>query len=146
MRLIADASSLVAELLRERGRELVRHPNLELGAPEPVWAETLHELNRRVDLIIRQGRLPVDQARMLHTAAAETMESRVELLSATTYAHLEPLARRRIPRDPNDWPTVAAAIALDAPIWTNDYDFFGCGVATWTTETPIAHLRFAGDT
>ena len=51
------------------------------------------------------------------------------------YAHLEPVARRRIPRDPNDWPTVALAIALDAGIFTNDYDFFGCGCPTWTMET-----------
>lgn len=38
-------------------------------------------------------------------------------------------------RDPNDWPAVACALALTAGIWTNDNDFLGTGVATWTTET-----------
>jgi predicted nucleic acid-binding protein len=33
-------------------------------------------------------------------------------------------------RDEEDWPVVAAALAFDCPIWTEDTDFFGCGVAT----------------
>ncbi|MGI8915588.1 MAG: PIN domain-containing protein, partial [Chloroflexota bacterium] len=49
-------------------------------------------------------------------------------------------ARARIPRDPDDWPTVAAALALGADIWTRDADFLGCGCATWVTETLIAEL------
>jgi predicted nucleic acid-binding protein len=36
-------------------------------------------------------------------------------------------------RDPEDWPVLAAALALGCPIWTEDADFFGCGVATWTS-------------
>jgi hypothetical protein len=30
---------------------------------------------------------------------------------------------------------VATALALTAGIWTNDNDFLGTGVATWTTDT-----------
>jgi len=37
-------------------------------------------------------------------------------------------------RDPDDWPVLAAALSLTCPIWTQDMDFFGIGVATWTTE------------
>jgi len=29
-------------------------------------------------------------------------------------------------RDPEDWPILAAALALDFPIWTEDTDFFEC--------------------
>lgn len=36
-------------------------------------------------------------------------------------------------RDPEDWPVLACALAADCPIWTEDADFFGAGVATWTT-------------
>ena len=53
---------------------------------------------------------------------------------------LEDVARRRVPRDPNDWPTVALALTLECGIWTADADFLGCGVATWTTETLQLHL------
>ena len=46
-------------------------------------------------------------------------------------------------RDPNDWPVVATALALNSPIWTEDYDFFGCGIATWTTDRIEIYLRDA---
>ena len=34
----------------------------------------------------------------------------------------------------------ALALALEAAIWTSDNDFFGCGIATWTTDTLLIHL------
>ncbi len=49
-------------------------------------------------------------------------------------ADFEAEARKRLgTRDPEDWPILAAALALECPIWTEDSDFFGCGVATWTS-------------
>jgi predicted nucleic acid-binding protein len=44
-------------------------------------------------------------------------------------------------RDPNDWPVVATALLLNFPVWTEDQDFFGGGVATWTTDRVELHLR-----
>jgi predicted nucleic acid-binding protein len=44
-------------------------------------------------------------------------------------------------RDPEDWPILATALALGYPIWTEDTDFFGCGVATWTCSSVKAYLR-----
>ena len=32
-------------------------------------------------------------------------------------------------------------MTIDADIWTQDADFLGCGIPTWTTETLIAHLE-----
>ena len=47
----------------------------------------------------------------------------------------EILGRRRVSsRDPDDWQVAAAALALQCPIWTEDKDFFGSGIATWTTD------------
>ncbi|WP_409409226.1 PIN domain-containing protein [Acidithiobacillus ferriphilus] len=43
-------------------------------------------------------------------------------------------------RDERDWPAVAASLLLDCPIWTEDRDFFGAGVAAWTTETISIYL------
>ena len=37
-------------------------------------------------------------------------------------------------RDIDDWPIVATALTLDCPIWTEDKDFFGSGIPTWTTD------------
>jgi hypothetical protein len=30
--------------------------------------------------------------------------------------------------------------ALDCPVWTEDTDFFGAGVATWTTDRVALYL------
>jgi len=43
----ADASVLVGELLRTKGRELFRHPALHVVVAEDQWTETEHELARR---------------------------------------------------------------------------------------------------
>ena len=57
------------------------------------------------------------------------------MIETAVLSALETEARARSLRDPAVWPTVAGALALDAGIWTNDNDFLGTGVATWTTET-----------
>ena len=58
------------------------------------------------------------------------------------YDEFEKSARARISaRDPNDWPIVATALLLNAAIWTEDRDFFGTGVATWTTDRIEIYLR-----
>jgi predicted nucleic acid-binding protein len=44
-------------------------------------------------------------------------------------------------RDIEDWPIMATAMLLDCPIWTEDQDFFGSGVATWTTTNVELYLR-----
>ena len=31
--------------------------------------------------------------------------------------------------------------SLPAAIWTEDYDFFGCGCPTWTTQTLLLQLN-----
>ena len=59
----------------------------------------------------------------------------VEPVDRSLYEDFENLARDRVlTRDPDDWPIVAVALLLDFPIWTEDQDFFGSGVATWTTD------------
>ena len=54
--------------------------------------------------------------------------------------NLEDEAQARCGRDPRDWPAVASALAMSAGIWTNDNDFLGTGVPTWTTATLQAWL------
>lgn len=66
----------------------------------------------------------------------------VEVVDRSLYEEYEELARARISlRDPDDWPVVAAALMLKAPIWTEDQDFFGAGVATWTSNRIELYLR-----
>lgn len=66
----------------------------------------------------------------------------VEMVDRSLYEEYEELALARISlRDPDDWPVVAAALMLKAPIWTEDQDFFGAGIATWTSNRIELYLR-----
>ena len=63
------------------------------------------------------------------------LERLVEIVDKSLYEQYEEVARERIAaRDPADWPILATALMLEAPIWTEDQDFFGTGVATWTSN------------
>ena len=136
MIVVADASVLVAELLRRRGRELFIRSDLWVVVAEEQWSETEHELARRLDAIVDQGRIPAKQARLLHEDVRTLVDDRVlEVIPRTFYAHWETVARRRVPRDPHDWPPVALALTLGVGILTGDQDFLGCGCPTWTIDT-----------
>ena len=62
MIVVADASVLVAELLRRRGRELLSRPDLRVVVAEDQWNETTHELDKRLAAIVRHGHLSPSQA------------------------------------------------------------------------------------
>jgi predicted nucleic acid-binding protein len=64
----------------------------------------------------------------------------VQVIADELLREVEYKAKARIARDLTDWPAVAAALALDCPVWTEDKDFFGSGVATWTTATVEIYL------
>jgi len=62
-------------------------------------------------------------------------------VEAEWYQPQEQQALARISeRDPDDWPALACALTLDCPVWTEDADFFGTGVATWTTSRVKLYL------
>jgi predicted nucleic acid-binding protein len=70
------------------------------------------------------------------------IKSVVLVVDRSFYEEFEEKARARISkRDVNDWPIVATALLIDAPIWTEDQDFFGSGIATWTSNTVELYLR-----
>lgn len=65
----------------------------------------------------------------------------VEPLEAKDYSPFEFRSRQRMAaRDEDDWPILAASLAMNCPIWTEDRDFFGCGAATWTTDRVELYL------
>ena len=136
MIVVADASVLVAELVRERGRALINDPRLRVVVAEEQWSETQYELDRRLRLFIERGRLTADQTMLIQQEIQAVIdEGAIEVVPRHLYQDEEATARRRVPRDANDWPTVALALALDAGILTGDNDFLGCGCPTWTVNT-----------
>lgn len=108
---------------------------MELFLPERMWDETKVEVPRRVRAFARRRALESTVADRLTASCIEAVEANVVVLEEAVYSAIEEEARSRSLRDPDDWPVVASALALRAGIWTNDNDFLGTGVPTWTTET-----------
>ena len=141
MILVADASTLIAELVRERGRRLMLRSDLRLLVAEDQWQETERGLARRFDILRQRiGDDAVEELRRAVDAVVRTLD----IIPRDIYAAQESTARRRV-RDASDWPTVALALTVHAPILTSDPDFVGSGVATWTYDTLHAELVAESD-
>lgn len=88
----------------------------------------------------------VSATRQLDSAAGLLVLDRlarlVEAIDQGLYEQHESTARNRMrSRDIADWPIVATSLLLDCPVWTEDQDFFGSGIATWTTNNVELYLR-----
>jgi predicted nucleic acid-binding protein len=69
----------------------------------------------------------------------------VEWMQAADYEDQRAEADRRVAaRDPDDWPTLALALKLAVPIWSQDKDFTDTGVEVVTTGVLLDAMRAAG--
>jgi len=130
MILIVDTNILIGELLRQRGQELIQNPALMLYVTDRVLDETQYEIRRRIPLMVSRGRITETEGQLLLAQAMHLIQTKIMVVAESNYIHLETEARNRIPRDPDDWPTVALALLMNAAIWTQDCDFLGCGCPT----------------
>jgi predicted nucleic acid-binding protein len=128
-RIVLDANILIRAVLGTRVRELIEQygEGTSFLTPDFALAEAIRNLP-----IIAEKR-GVDPAPLLESL--DRLRAVVEAVPVDVIAPLESAALARIgARDPMDWPIVAAALTLECPIWTEDRDFFGAGVATWTSD------------
>ncbi len=136
--LVLDANILIRAVLGSRVLFLLRKyaQQVEFMAPDSAVQEAYDELPG----ILERRKVQVAPAIQI----LDSLSGLVQTVEFETYARFEALARRRIAsRDEDDWPILAAALALGCPIWTEDADFFGCGVATWTTDRVELYLAEA---
>ena len=134
--LVVDANILVRAVLGRRVREVIEAYAGEVlfFVSEPAYAEAEEHL---AVLVTKRGGDPEKALALLRI-----LSGLLELIGSEVYGEFEAEARVRLgQRDPEDWPTLAAALALRCPIWTEDRDFFGCGVATWTSDRVRMFLR-----
>jgi predicted nucleic acid-binding protein len=140
LRLVVDANILIGELLRQRGIDLIADPRLNLSITTRAWNEMEYELPKRIREYVR--RRP-DQTRTedeLLQSSYDVAGFNVRRIEESVYRPFEKEARIRIPRDPDDWPTVALSLALGAAIWTEDRHFLGYGLPVWRTDALRAYL------
>jgi predicted nucleic acid-binding protein len=134
--LAADGNILVRAVLGRQARNIIEMyaEQASFLVPEAAYAEAEEHLQV---LVIKRGGDP-EKALTLLRALARL----VELIGSEVYAKFEAVARERLERrDPEDWPVLATALTFGCPIWTEDTDFFGCGVATWTSNRVEMFLR-----
>lgn len=131
-----DANILGRVILGRRVREVIETyaGDVSFFVPESAYAEAEEHLT---ELVIKHGGDPGKALALLRS-----LSRLVELIGSEVYGEFEAEARERLARrDPEDWPMLAATLALGCPIWTEDTDFFGCGVATWTSDRVRMFLR-----
>ncbi len=136
--LVLDANILIRAVLGQRVRKLIQQhsPQVALYAPDTAFLEAEEHLRR---LRAERG-LPEKETKETY----ESVSAIVQELPQPMYGEYEAAARARIERvDVDDWPVIACALALECPIWTEDRDFFGAGVSTWTTDRVELYLANA---
>lgn len=117
--------------------------NPHLHVPMWMWGETRHEISRRLDIRMSRG-LPESVANHFWDAAARVKEQSITEVPEEFYENLKGEALSRLPRDSKDWHVAALALSIESDILTEDKDFFGCGIATWTVETLATQLGRRG--
>jgi len=131
--IVLDANILIRAVLGQQVRKLIfKHAaNTQFFAPDVAWADA------RKYLPALLAKRQVDPAVLL--TVLDRLEAVIQRLDAERYAGKKDEACRRIAeRDRDDWPILAGALALDCPIWSEDQDFFGTGVAVWNSR--LVHL------
>ena len=135
--IVLDANILIRAILGRRVRQLLEQyagREIRFHAPDVAYADAEKYLPA---LLIRKGISDIDVP-----SALRYLQHLIEPVNRESYADFEDQARQRLlGRDENDWPVLAAALALSCPIWTEDADFFGTGVAVWTTSRVEIFLR-----
>ena len=137
--LVLDANILIRAVLGSRVRNLIAsNTNVTLLTPEVCFADARKYLP---DLLTKHG---IDSAPAL--VVLNSLRVFVASVAEEFYASEKSVSIARIGgRDPNDWPILALALALDCPIWTEDRDFFGTGIPTWTTDRVELYLNAKGN-
>jgi predicted nucleic acid-binding protein len=135
--IVVDANILIRAVLGRRARQLMEKYSLKeirFFAPDVAFDDA----ERYLPLLLKKrGKSETDIA-----ASLDYLRTLIEPVDRELYAIFENEARERMHgRDEDDWPVLASALSLGCGIWTEDADFFGTGVAVWTTSRVEIFLR-----
>ena len=111
--LVLDANILIRAVLGRRVLALlVRYgSDVQFFAPEPAFDEAREHL----PAILSKRNVPATEG----LEVLDSLSQIVQPIGADTYSALEQMALQRLAgRDPEDWPVLAAPLALNCPIWT----------------------------
>jgi predicted nucleic acid-binding protein len=127
--IVLDANILIRAVLGRQVRDLIfeNAATVKFFAPDVAYADARKYLPT---LLKKRG---VEEDVLMRVL--NMLETVVQSIDAEFYKDMQQQALLRIAvRDADDWPVLACAMTLGCPIWTEDADFFGAGVATWTSD------------
>ena len=127
--IVLDANILIRAVLGKRVRELIfdNATTIKFFAPDVAYADA----RKYLPALLKKHGVDASAAMLV----LDCLERIVQPIDAELYQGNEQQALQRIAiRDADDWPVLACAMTLGCPVWTEDADFFGTGVATWTTD------------
>jgi len=133
--IVLDANILIRAVLGKRVRELIvdNAERVQFFSPDVAYADA-----RKYLPALLEKRGVKSESAMAVLGALQTIVWPLEL---DVYAGFKAQALQRIAmRDADDWPVFACAMAIGCPVWTEDADFFGAGVATWTSDRVELYL------
>lgn len=133
--IILDTNILIRAVLGKRVRELIvdNADAVQFFAPDVAYADA----RKYLPALLEKRGVDSDPA----MAVLDALEAIVRPLELGVYAGLQTQALQRIAlRDADDWPVLACAMTISCPVWTEDADFFGTGVATWTSDRVALYL------
>ncbi len=126
--IVLDANILIRGILGERVPQLLAQYSDQVQFF--TAAVCYQDVRRHLPTILEKRGLPLEP----FLVAVDALVNVVIPLEEEIYATYKAEATRRIQaRDIQDWPLIALSLTLNCPIWTEDNDFFGTGVATWST-------------
>ena len=127
---VLDANVMMRAVLGRKVDRLLERfaAEVSFAAPDVAFADVGEHLPA---VLSKRGDI---SALQLCLDKLTSLEAVIRPIEQREYSVMKAAALARIGnRDPDDWPVLACALRLDYPVWTEDQDFFGTGVATWTT-------------
>ena len=130
--IVVDANILLRAVLGIRTFSLIAEQTDKILFCTPQFCYC--EVAFHIPNIARKRHLsqPQEQEALL---TLDALKKLVEEIGEDIYIGFKQEALSRISeQDEKDWSLVALALAFGCPIWTEDRDFFGTGIATWRTK------------
>ena len=127
--IVLDANILIRAVLGRRVGRLISTyaaQGVRFFAPDVAFADA----EKYLPLLLKGRGTAPDLSRAL-----DYLRSLIEPVTHHICGEFEDEARLRLRgRDESDWPILATALGLASDVWTEDADFFGSGIAVWTTN------------
>lgn len=129
-KLVVDANPILSALLGGKAKRLFLEAGItEFAVPESILREIHRYIPRMAEKI---------------GVSPEFVSYALDLLPLTVYVSkryrgsMKAATLQIAQRDPGDIEVLALALALERPLWTNDHDFEGTTIRTFTTAELLA--------